>query len=78
MSTQIQITARTWQFATGRVEQDTMRRRFWDPEALARLADAAVFDVAPLIASSLSLCALGRDERAGPAFALERVPKATS
>jgi SAM-dependent methyltransferase len=30
-NTQIQTTTRTWQFTTGRVEQDTMRRRFWNP-----------------------------------------------
>lgn len=59
-STQIQTTIRTWQFTTGRVEQDTMRRRFWNPGVLAQLADAAGFEVVPVITSSLSLCALSR------------------
>ena len=57
-STQVQTTTRTWQFTTGRVEQDTMRRRFWSPENLAQLADATGFEVVPLITSRLSLCAL--------------------
>jgi SAM-dependent methyltransferase len=56
--TQIQTTTRTWQFTTGRVEQDTMRRRFWNPGVLAQLADAAGFEVVPANTSSLSLCAL--------------------
>lgn len=59
-STQIQNTTRTWQFTTGRVEQDTMRRHFWNPEILAQLADVARFEVVPVITSSLSLCALYR------------------
>jgi SAM-dependent methyltransferase len=59
-STQIQTTTRTWQFTTGRVERDTMHRRFWNPEILAQLADAVGFDVVPVITSSLGLCALSR------------------
>jgi hypothetical protein len=35
---QIQTTTRTWRFTNGRVEQDTMRRRFWNPELLAQQA----------------------------------------
>jgi hypothetical protein len=37
-----------------------MRRRFWDPEILAQLADAAEVDVVLVNPSSLSLCALSR------------------
>lgn len=59
-NTQIQTTTRTWRFTTGRVEQDTMRRRFWNAGVLAQLADAAGFEVVSANTSSLSLCALGR------------------
>ncbi len=59
-STEVQTTIRIWQFTDGRVEQDTMRRRFWNPGVLAQLADAAGFEVVPAITSSLSLCALSR------------------
>jgi hypothetical protein len=59
-NTRIQSTTRTWQFTTGRVEQDTMRRRFWNPGVLAQLADAAGFEVVPANTSNLSLCALSR------------------
>jgi hypothetical protein len=36
-----------------------MRRRFWNPDGLAQLADAAGFEVVPVSTSSLSFCAVG-------------------
>jgi SAM-dependent methyltransferase len=58
--TQIHTTTRTWRFATGRVEHDTMRRRYWSTELLGELARAARFEVVPSSATSLSLCAVRR------------------
>jgi SAM-dependent methyltransferase len=58
--TQIQTTTRTWRFATGRVERDTMRRRYWSTELLGKLAHAARFHVLPGATTSLSLCAIRR------------------
>jgi SAM-dependent methyltransferase len=59
-STRIQTTARSWQFDTGRVEHDTMHRRYWSTELLSELAHAARFDVAVMASTSLSLCAVRR------------------
>jgi SAM-dependent methyltransferase len=56
--TQIQTTTRTWRFATGRAERDTMRRRYWSTELLSKLAHAAGFHVLPGGTTALSLCAI--------------------
>jgi SAM-dependent methyltransferase len=59
-ATAIQTTTRTWRFASGRVERDTMRRRFWSIELLGELARTAQFEVLPATTTSLSLCAVRR------------------
>lgn len=58
--TQISTTVRSWCFDTGRVERDTMRRRYWSTELLCELARAAQFDVTATLARSFSLCAVRR------------------
>jgi SAM-dependent methyltransferase len=57
---QILTTTRSWRFDTGRVEHDTMRRRYWSTELLSELAHATGFEIATPIPPSLSLCAVRR------------------
>jgi SAM-dependent methyltransferase len=59
-STQILTTARSWQFDTGRVEHDTMRRRYWSTGMLSELARATRFEIAPVTTPSLCLWAVQR------------------
>jgi SAM-dependent methyltransferase len=59
-TTAIQTTTRTWRFATGRVEHDTLRRRFWSHNALVELAHGRGFEVVAVSPTSLTLCAVRR------------------
>lgn len=56
-TTSLLTTRRTWQFTSGRTEQDTMRRRFWSFDEISQCARAAGFDIAPIGTAELTLCA---------------------
>lgn len=65
-NTAIHTTTRTWKFINGRVEHDTMRRRYWSHETLAELANARGFDVLAGPPRSLTLCAVHRGQATRP------------
>jgi hypothetical protein len=46
-------TQRTWRFANGRTERDTMRRRIWSTSVLDHHAKAAGFRVSGYVAAGL-------------------------
>jgi SAM-dependent methyltransferase len=52
----ILTTSRTWRFANGRIENDTIRRRFWPLDTLDRHARDVGFRATPASAAELTLC----------------------
>lgn len=53
----ILTTHRTWRFTGGRLETDTMRRRFWSLDTLDKHAYAAGFRAIPVNSPELTYCA---------------------
>ncbi|GAA5119040.1 class I SAM-dependent methyltransferase [Pseudonocardia adelaidensis] len=57
-NTQILTSTRSWRFDTGRVEHDTMRRRYWSTELLSELTHTAGFEITTPTPPSLCLSAV--------------------
>lgn len=54
----ILTTSRTWRFTSGRIENDTIRRRFWPLDTLDRHARDVGFRTNPANAAELTFCAV--------------------